>query len=62
MNKKVFILFILILSIFHTVTVKAADLVVYTALDQKTSREIIKVFEEQTHLDVERALQVEQAG
>lgn len=62
MNKKAFTLFVLILSSFHTLTVKAADLVVYAALDLKTSRDIIKVFEEQTHLDVELALQIEQAG
>jgi iron(III) transport system substrate-binding protein len=62
MKKKAFILFILILLIFSALTVKAADLVVYTALDQKTPRDIIKVFEEQTSLDVELALQIEQAG
>jgi len=62
MKKKAFILFILILLIFSALTVKAADLVVYAALDQKTPRDIIKVFEEQTSLDVELALQIEQAG
>jgi len=62
MKKKVFILFILILLIFPALTVRAADLVVYAALDQKTSRNIIEVFEEQTSLDVELALQIEQAG
>lgn len=62
MKKKVFILFILILLIFPALTVRAADLVVYAALDQKTPRDIIEVFEEQTSLDVELALQIEQAG
>jgi iron(III) transport system substrate-binding protein len=61
-KKKAFALFILILWIFSTLTAKAADLVVYAALDLKTTREIIKVFEEQTHLVVELALQIEQAG
>lgn len=61
MRKKLF-LFILVPAIFLTHTVYAADLVVYAALDHKTSEEIIKVFEERTFLDVELALQIEQAG
>lgn len=62
MKKGVFIPFILLLLIFPAVIVQAADLAIYAALDQKTPRKIIKVFEEQTGLDVELALQIEQAG
>lgn len=61
MKKKVF-LFILVQAIFLTCIVHAADLVVYAALDPGTSEEIIKVFEERTHLDVDLAFQIEQAG
>jgi iron(III) transport system substrate-binding protein len=62
MKRKLFILGILFLFIASAGIVKAADLVVYAALDYKTPREIIKVFEEQTGLKVELALQIEQAG
>ena len=62
MKKKGFVLFVLSLLVFPAVVVQAADLVIYAALDEKTPREIIKVFEEKTGLDVELALQIEQAG
>jgi iron(III) transport system substrate-binding protein len=62
MKTKTFVLFILFLLILPAGTVRAADLVVYAALDYETPREIIRVFEEQTGLDVELALQIEQAG
>jgi len=62
MKKKGFVLFVLSLLVFPAVVVQGADLVIYAALDEKTPREIIKVFEEKTGLDVELALQIEQAG
>ncbi len=63
MKKKIcIILFIPVPLIFIALTVYSADLVVYTALDRETSGEIIKVFEGQTHLNVEIGLQIEQAG
>jgi len=62
MKKKGFVLFVLSLLVFPAVVVQAADLVIYAALDEKTPREMIKVFEEKTGLDVELALQIEQAG
>jgi iron(III) transport system substrate-binding protein len=62
MKRKIFILSILCLLILPTGMVRAADLVVYAALDEKTPREIIKVFKERMGLDAELALQIEQAG
>jgi iron(III) transport system substrate-binding protein len=62
MRRKIFILGILFLLILPTGIVRAADLVVYAALDEKTPREIIKAFKERINLDTELALQIEQAG
>ena len=62
MKRKLCILGILFLFIASAGIVRAADLVVYAALDYKTPREIIKVFEKETGLKVELALQIEQAG
>jgi iron(III) transport system substrate-binding protein len=62
MKRKLFILGLLCLWILTPGIVKAADLVVYAALDYKTPREIIEVFEKQTGLKVELGLQIEQAG
>lgn len=62
MKRKIFILGLLLFLIIPAGIVTAADLVIYAALDYETPREIIKVFEEQTNLDVELALQIEQAG
>ena len=45
MKKKILILPILFVMILSVGMVKAADLVIYAALDQKTPREIIKAFE-----------------
>jgi len=63
MKKRLFlVMFILSPAFFLVFTVYAADLVVYSALDRETSKEIIKAFIGQTHLDTELALQIEQAG
>ena len=63
MKKFLFILISIPISLFSlTIPVYSADLVVYTALDSETSNEIIRVFEAQTHLEVEIAFQIEQAG
>ena len=63
MKKLLFILISIPIPLFSlTIPVYSADLVVYTALDSETSNEIIRVFEAQTHLEVEIAFQIEQAG
>ena len=62
MKKRIFVLFALLLVILSAGAVKAADLVIYAALDEKTPREIIKAFKERIGLDAELALQIEQAG
>ncbi len=62
MKKRIFVLLTLLSVIFAAGIVRAADLVVYAALDEKTPREIIKAFKERMGLDAELALQIEQAG
>jgi iron(III) transport system substrate-binding protein len=54
--------FILVPAFFLACRAYASDLVVYSALDLETSEEIIETFKRQTHLDIELALQMEQAG
>jgi len=63
MKKKIFLVMFILSPIFFLVfQIYAADLVIYSALDQETSKEIIKTFVGQTHLDAKLALQIEQAG